>query len=169
MGGRITGNVKDSAAAMRPARRKLAARWVAMPVLILLFAAVYLTLFSAPISWLLGEGTQGTFVARDLDCHKGCAWFGDFTSANRALVLQDVRLADVSEPPDIRAGTAIAVVDISSALYHGVVYPRHVTTRDILAPSVLVALLLGLLPVILFLSWIWAVPIRYWRGKAVQH
>jgi hypothetical protein len=75
----------------------------------------------------------------------------------------------VSEPPGIRIGTAIPVVDISSALYHGVVYPRQVTTRDILAPSVLVALLLGLLPVILFLSWIWAAPIRYWRRKAVRH
>lgn len=115
-----------------------------------------------------GQGTQGTFVARDLDCHKGCAWFGDFASANRTLVLRDVRLADVSEPPDLKAGTAIAVVDISSVLYHGVVYPRQVSTRAILAPSVLVALLLGLLPVILFLSWLWAVPIRYWRRKAVQ-
>ena len=154
---------------MRPVRRKRAAHWVVMPILILLFAAVYLALFSAPISWMLGRGTQGTFVARDLDCHKGCAWFGDFTSANRVLVLRDVRLADVSEPPDMKAGTAIPVVDVSSTLYHGVVYPRQVTTRDILAPSVLVALLLGLLPVILFLSWIWAVPIRYWRRKAIRH
>ncbi len=154
---------------MRPARRKLAAHWVVMPLLILLFAAAYLALFSAPISWLLGEGTQGTFVARDLDCHKGCAWIGDFTSASRTLVLRDVRLAGVSEPPGIKTGTAIPVVDISSALYHGVAYPRQVTARGILSPSVLVALLLGLLPVILFLSWIWAVPIRYWHRKAVQH
>jgi hypothetical protein len=153
---------------MRPARRKLAVSWVVMPILILLFAAVYLALFSAPLTWLLGGGTQGTFVARSLNCHKGCAWFGDFSSANRALVLRDVRLADVSEPPSIKIGTAIPVVDISSTLYHGVVYPRHVTASDIRSPSVLVALLLGLLPVILLLSWIWAVPIRYWRRKILH-
>jgi hypothetical protein len=157
----MTRNTRDRRATMRPTRRTLAANWVVMPILILLFAAVYLALFSPLISWMLGGGIQGTFVARDLDCHKGCAWFGDFTSANRTVVLQDVRLAQVNEPPSIKIGAAIPVVDISSALNHGVVYPRHVTARDILSPSVLVALLLGLLPVTLLLLWLRAVPLRY--------
>ena len=152
---------------MRPVRRKRAAHWVVMPILILLFAAVYLALFSAPISWMLGRGTQGTFVARDLDCHKGCAWFGDFTGASRNVVLRDVRFANVNGLPNIKAGTVIPATDISSGLYHGVAYPRHLTPHGILSPSILVVVILGLLPIILLLLWIRTVPFRYWRRNAV--
>jgi hypothetical protein len=152
---------------MRPAGRKSVGRWVVMPTLILLFAAVYLALFSPLITWMLGGGSQGIFIARDLDCHKGCAWFGDFTGANRKVVLQDVRFANVNALTNLKTGTVIPATDISSGLYHGVAYPRHVTARGILSPSILVVVILGLLPIILLLLWIRTVPFGYWRGKAV--
>jgi hypothetical protein len=159
------GNVKDQARALRRAGRKPVGNWLIMPVLILLFAAVYLALFSPLISWITGGGTQGIFVARELNCHKGCAWFGDFTGTNQAAVLRDVRFANLSDRPGITKGTAIPVTDISSVLFHGVAYPRPASRHDLLSPPVLVAALLGLVPVILLLSWIWTVPFRYWRAR----
>jgi hypothetical protein len=134
-----------------------------MPLLILLFAGVYLALFSPVITWMLGGGTQGIFVAQDLDCHKGCAWYGDFTSANGKVVLQDVRLANLNDLRGIKAGTDIQVTGVSSALFHGTAYPGKFTARDLRSSSILVVILVGLLPVVLLLAWIWTVPVRYWR------
>jgi hypothetical protein len=163
----MNGNLEDRGTTMQPAVRKSVGRWVVMPILILLLAAVYLALFSPVIAWMLGGGSQGTFIARDLDCHKGCAWFGDFTGASRNVVLRDVRFANVNGLPNIKAGTVIPATDISSGLYHGVAYPRHLTPHGILSPSILVVVILGLLPIILLLLWIRTVPFRYWRRNAV--
>jgi hypothetical protein len=160
------GHQTDQRAKVGLSERKPVGNWVVMPILILLFAGVYLALFSPLITWMLGEGTQGTFVARNLDCQKGCAWFGDFTSANRKIVLQDVRFANINDLPNIRTGTVIPVTDISSVLYNHAAYPRLVTPRDFRSPSVLVAVLVGFVPIVLLLLWIWTVPVRYWRRKA---
>jgi hypothetical protein len=156
---------RNQRAKPRLRERKPVGNWVVLPILILLFAGMYLALFSPFISWMLGGGTQGVFVAQYLDCDKGCAWFGDFTSANGQVVLQDVRLANINDLPNLKKGTVIPVTDISSALFHGTAYPRRLTPRDFLSPSILVAILLGVLPVVLFLLWIWTVPFRYWRRK----
>jgi hypothetical protein len=137
--------------------------WVVMPILILLFAAVYLALFSPVIGWALGGGTPGTFTAQFMDCHHGCAWFGEFRSGDQKLSVQNAQFVNVNRMPGIRAGTVIRVVDISSPLDHGDAYPRHPALRDLFASPLLIAVLLGLLPVILFLLWIWTVPLRYCR------
>jgi hypothetical protein len=158
--------MNNQAAAIRPGGRKPVGSWLVMPLLILLFAGIYLALFSPVIAWMLGGGTQGTFVAQSLDCHHGCAWFGRFTSINGKITLQDVRFANLNDLPDIQKGTTVPVADVSSVLYHGVAYPRSLTARDFLSPAVLVAALLGLLPVILLVLWIWTVPLRYWRYRA---
>jgi len=158
--------MQDQPLASRSGGQKAVGNWVVMPALILLFAVVYLALFSPLISWIAGGGNQGIFVARELDCHKGCAWFGDFTGTNQPGVLRDVRFANLSDQPGITKGTAIPVMDISSVLFHGVAYPRPATSRDFLSPAVLVVALLGLVPVILLLLWIWTVPLRHRRAKA---
>jgi hypothetical protein len=163
---RLTGSGQSRRTARRSTRRGLVGNWVVMPLLILLFSGAYLALFSPLIAWMAGDGARGTFVARYLDCQKGCAWYGDFTSSSRRVVLQDVRFANLNDVPGIKKGTAVPVTDISSVLYHGVAYPRDASPRDFLAPPVLVVLLLGLVPVVLLLSWIWTVPFRYWRVKA---
>jgi hypothetical protein len=163
---RLTGTGQGRRTARRPTGRKRIGNWLVMPLLILLFSGAYLALFSPLIAWMAGGGVQGTFVARYLDCQKGCAWYGDFTSASRRVVLQNVRFANLDDRPGIKKGTAIPVTDISSVLYHGVAYPREASPRDFLAPPVLVVVLLGLVPVVLLLSWIWTVPLRYWRAKA---
>jgi hypothetical protein len=149
-----------------PTRRKSFGNWVVLPVLILLFAALYLALFSSVISWALGGGTQGTFTAQALDCHHGCSWFGEFTSTDHKMPVLNVVFVNVNRRPNIKAGTVIPVVDITSALTHGSAYPRHPTLSDIISSPLLVVVLLGFLPIILSMLWIWTVPIRYWRRKA---
>src|ERR1700683_4003723 len=146
--------------------RKSFGNWVVLPVLILLFAAVYLALFSPVISWALGRGTQGTFTARALDCYHGCHWFGEFTSTDRRMTVRNVEFVNAYRQPNIRAGTVIPVVDITSALTHGSAYPGHPTLSEVLSSSVLVAILLGFLAFFFFMLWIGTVPFRWWRRKA---
>ena len=138
-----------------------------MPALIVTFSAVFAVLFSPVISWALGKGTPGIFVAQSVDCHHGCAWFGEFISSHRGVVIDDVRYADAGGVPEIKAGATIPVVDVSSALFHGVAYPRYATARDILWPSIWPIALLGLLPFILLMIWVWTVPVRYCRRNGI--
>ena len=159
-------NAMVQGAEMPRNRRKSFGNWVVLPVLILLFAAVYLALFSPVISWALGGGTLGTFTAQALDCHHGCSWFGEFTSSDHRMTVQNVVFVNVNKLPNIKAGTAIPAVDVTSALTHGSAYPRHPTLSEILSSPLLVPVLLGLLPIILFMLWVWTVPIRSWRRKA---
>jgi hypothetical protein len=86
-------SIKNSAGAreaVRP-RRPAAGSWIAMPVLLLLFTGLFAALFSPLIGWARGDGTQGIFIARSEDCHKGCAWYGEFASFDHRIAAQNVR------------------------------------------------------------------------------
>ncbi|HUD37351.1 MAG TPA: hypothetical protein VMR14_10670 [Streptosporangiaceae bacterium] len=60
-----------------------AGAWVVTPVLILALAGLLAAFVSPAIRWALGAGTPGVFTVRFLDCHKGCAWIGEFASSDR--------------------------------------------------------------------------------------
>ena len=93
-------------------RRPSMTAWFLTPVVILLFAALFAVFFSPVVGWALGGGTPGIFVARDVDCHHGCHWFGDFMSSDRRLAVRDVQYA--GNAPGMKAGTVIGVKDINS-------------------------------------------------------
>jgi len=146
----------------RPGRRRPSmTAWFLTPVVILVFAAVFAVFFSPVIGWALGGGTPGIFVARDVDCHHGCHWFGDFMSSDRRLAVRDVQYA--GNAPGMKAGTVIGVKDINSALFRNIVFPRHAALRDILWISIWPEAVLALLLLLIFARWIWTVPVRYWR------
>lgn len=149
-------------------RRPTTGAWIAMPLLIAAFAAVFAALFSPLISWALGHGSKGTFVARFEDCHKGCAWIGDFISSEHKVVAHDVRYVNAAGLPDMRAGTAMPAVDVSSALFGDTAYPGRVTLRDALWPAVLPAEALAVVVVLMFAGWIWVAPVRYWRWRTAR-
>jgi hypothetical protein len=137
--------------------------WLLMPGLMLLLAVIFVTYFSPVISWALGEGTPGFFVARDVDCHHGCHWFGEFLSPDHAVALRNIQYA--GNAPAIKAGAVIPVVHVDSALFSNIAYPRHATLRDLLWVSVWPALVLALLLFLMFVRWVWTVPVRYWRRR----
>lgn len=139
--------------------------WVIMPISILLFAAIFAAFFSPVISWALGDGTPGIFVARFVDCHHGCAWVGEFLSSDRRAVAENVQLVNSGSLPRLKAGATVSVVDVDSPLFGNTAYPGHATLSDILWKSIWPAELLALLLLLVFARWIWTVPIRYWRFR----
>jgi len=145
-----------------PGRRRAAktAR-VHTPPGLKLVAGGFCVLLSPVFGWALGGGTPGIFVARDVDCHHGCHWFGDFMSSDRRLAVRDVQYA--GNAPGMKAGTVIGVKDINSALFRNIVFPRHAALRDILWISIWPEAVLALLLLLIFARWIWTVPVRYWR------
>jgi hypothetical protein len=138
--------------------------WVFVPLLILALAALLAVVASPVISWVLGEGTPGIFVARLLDCDKGCAWFGEFTSSDHKIVVQHVQLVALNGLPELKRGATVHVVYVHS-LYGKAAYPGRATIHDMLAKSIwpFAVLALGLL--LVFLRWIWTVPVRYVRWR----
>lgn len=141
--------------------------WIFIPALAVVLGAIFLVLVSPLISWALGGGGRGVFVARFVDCHKGCAWIGDFEPPGHRSVLHDVRYVDVSSGslPRLKAGERVPAVDISSRLFGNTAYSSRPDLRDILQPAIWPILLLALVLLAAFLTWAWRVPIRYWRWR----
>jgi hypothetical protein len=136
-----------------------------MPVLILLFSAAFAALYSPLISWAAGDGTKGLFIARFEDCHKGCAWIGEFASPDHKVVAQDVRYVNTDGLPALKAGTIIPAVNVSSPLFGNTAYPGHAALRDVLWPAVLPAEVLAVLVLFMFVMWVRVAPVRYWRWR----
>jgi hypothetical protein len=141
--------------------------WIFIPALAVVLGAIFLVLFSPFISWALGGGTHGVFVARFVDCHKGCAWIGNFDPADHSPVLHDVPYVDTSTDglPGLKTGERLAAVDISSKLFGNTAYSSRPQLGDILHPAVWPILLLALVMLAAFLAWVWRVPVRYWRWR----
>jgi hypothetical protein len=139
-----------------------AGAWVFIPLLILALAALLAAFVSPAISWALGAGTPGIFVVRFLDCHKGCAWIGEFISSDHKMVEQDVQLVTFNKFPKLKPGDTVHAIDVSS-LYGNSAYPGRANIRNVLSfwPFEIMALLL----VFFFLRWIWTVPVRYFRWR----
>ena len=87
-----------------------------MPLLMLALAALLAALVSPAITWALGAGSHGVFVVRILDCHKGCAWIGEFISSDHKMAEQDVRLVALNGLPKLKPGDTVRVTDVSSFL-----------------------------------------------------
>jgi hypothetical protein len=141
-----------------------AGAWVFTPVLLLALAGLLVAFVSPAISWALGAGTPGVFTVRILDCHKGCAWIGEFTSSDRLKVAQDVQLVTFDGLPKLKPGDTVHVIDVSS-IYGNSAYPRRPTIRNILSISFWPFEIMALLLVFFFLRWIWTVPVRYFRWR----
>jgi hypothetical protein len=143
-------------------RRRRVDAWVFTPVLILALAGLLAAFVSPAISWALGAGTPGIFTVRFLDCHKGCAWIGEFTSTDRKMTEQDVQLVTFYKLAKLKPGDNVHVVDVSS-IYGNSAYPGSPNLRNILSfwPFEIMALLL----LVFFLRWIWTVPVRYFRWR----
>ena len=77
-------------------------QWLVTPLFIALLSVIFVILFSPVISWARGEGTSGVFVAREVDCHHGCHWLGNFVSSDHAVVLRNVQFA--GSAPAMKAG-----------------------------------------------------------------
>ena len=141
-----------------------AGAWLFTPVLILALAALLAAFVSPAISWALGTGTQGTFVVRFLDCHKGCAWIGEFISSGHKTAEQDVQLVTLNRFPKLKPGDTVHVTDVSS-IYGNSAYPGRPSIRDILSISFWPFEVLALLLLFMFSRWTWTVPIRYFRWR----
>jgi hypothetical protein len=141
-----------------------AGAWVFTPVLILALAGLLAAFVSPSISWALGAGTPGIFVVRFLDCHKGCAWIGQFTSSDRKMVEQDVQLITFNGLPKLKPGDTVRVIDISS-IYGYSAYPGRPKIRNVLSISFWPFEIMALLLLFFFLRWIWTVPVRYFRWR----
>jgi hypothetical protein len=141
-----------------------AGAWLFTPVLILALAALLAAFVSPAITWALGAGTPGIFVVRLLDCHKGCAWIGEFISSDRKMAEQDVRLVTLSGFPKLKPGDTVQVIDVSS-FYGNSAYPGRPSIRDILSISLWPFEVMALLLLFMFLRWTWTVPIRYFRWR----
>jgi hypothetical protein len=135
-----------------------------MPTLILALAALLAVLASPAIRWALGAGTQGTFVVRIMDCHKGCAWIGEFVSSDHKMAAQDVRLVTFNGLAKLKPGDTVRVTDVSS-FYGNSAYPGHPSIRDIFSISFLPFEVMALLLLFMFLRWTWTVPVRYFRWR----
>lgn len=150
----------------RPARQRAPmTAWVLTPLLLLILSALFVALFSPVISWALGDSSPGIFIAHDLDCHHGCAWFGEFKfiGTGHTKALQNVRYA--GNTPAISAGTRIPAAHIHSALFTNLAYPRQPAARDLLWTSVWPVEALALILLLMLVRWAWTVPIRYWRRR----
>ena len=105
-----------------------AGAWVFTPVLILALAGLLAAVVSPAISWALGAGTPGIFTVRFLDCHKGCAWIGEFTSSDHKMTEQDVQLVTFYKLAKLKPGDNVDVIDVSS-IYGNSAYPGRPTSR----------------------------------------
>jgi hypothetical protein len=152
------------APAPRRRGRTPAGAWLVAPVLIVALAALLAVVASPVISWALGEGTPGIFVARFLDCHKGCAWIGEFISSDPKTAVPDVRLVNLHGLPELKPGDTVHAVHVSS-LYGSSAYPGRPSLRDVRAGSIWPFELLALLLLAVFAGWIWTVPVRYYRWR----
>lgn len=141
-----------------------AGAWLFTPVLILALAALLAVFVSPAISWALGAGTPGIFVVRFLDCHKGCAWIGEFISSDHKPTEHDVQLVALNGLPKLKPGDTLRVIDVSS-IYGNSAYPGRPSIRNILSTSFWPFEVMALLLLFMFLRWIWTVPVRYFRGR----